>query len=70
MLYGILVIMTIVLILILGTLHVAIAVKNKDIRNSTLGSTTTITIPLPFNSHIEDLAKDETASSINSLPFP
>ena len=41
------VIMTI--ISILATLHTAIAVKNKDTRNSTIGSTAMITIPLPFN---------------------
>ena len=61
----------IVLILILGTYQTTIAEKNKDIRNISDSTTKTMTISLPFNSHIADQADDEIIYSGHSnLPFP
>ena len=62
----------IVFILIWRTYQTTIAEKNKDISNSTLDTTTTktMTIPLPFNSHIADQAKDEKTYLHSSLPLP
>ena len=62
----------IVLILILGTYQTTIAEK-KDIKNnsdSTTTTTKTMTISLPFNSHIANQAKDKNTYSSDNLPFP
>jgi len=71
MLNDILAVIIIVIILILGTYQTTIAEKNKDIRNISDSTTKTMTIPLPFNSHIADQADDEiTYSGHSNLPFP
>jgi len=68
----VLAVIIIVLILILGTYQTTIAEK-KDIKNnsdSTTTTTKTMTISLPFNSHIADQANDEKTYLHNGLPFP
>jgi|tagenome__1003787_1003787.scaffolds.fasta_scaffold14380436_1 hypothetical protein len=64
------VIITIILIFGLGTYHAVYAEKNGNTRYNSSDSTTTITIPLPFNSHVADQANDEKIYSIYNLPFP
>jgi hypothetical protein len=66
------VIIHIILIFGLGTYQTTIAEKDEDIKYNYSDSTTkTTTIPLPFNSHIADRAKDEKkVYSNNDLPFP
>jgi hypothetical protein len=58
---------------IILTIVMGLIVIENSFQNSYASSKTNsidFTSLLPFNSHIADQAKDEKASSINSLPFP